>query len=122
MWYNIVHDLENKFNNTKHHSTLYTPNSVNQNNSEIVFRNQYRKLINMKRRPEKFKIGELVRIEQKRNVFSKSYTPQYSKKIYQIIKVKKNWPASSYILEDRTNKQQLDRQFVEEELSPASDN
>ena len=44
-WIDILDDLVNGYNNTKHSSTKFAPNDVNDNNEQIVRNNLFPKVI-----------------------------------------------------------------------------
>lgn len=115
-WLPYLKIFEEKYNNTKHSSTLYPPSSVSEENSGEVFRNMMRKLIKQKRKPARFKIGDRVRIPEKQNVFGKKYKPQFSKRIYKVIKIKPTFPQYSFRVATLNN-EEVDKTFSAEELS-----
>ena len=74
-------DIVNKYNNTYHSTIKMKPVDVKSNtyidsNKEISNKNP------------KFKIGDIVRISNNKNVFAKGYTPNWSEEIFVIKKLK----------------------------------
>ena len=78
-------DIVNKYNNIYHSSIKMKPIDVKSNtyigpSKERNDKNQI------------FKIGDIVRISKYKRVFAKSYTPNWSEKIFVIKKVKNTVP------------------------------
>lgn len=67
-----------------------------------------------KRRP-RFRVGDYVRISKRKGEFEKGYTPSWSTEIFKIARVKKTQPPT-YILLDRSNNEEIQGGFYEEEL------
>lgn len=118
-WLPALPLYEERYNNTKHHTTKYAPVDVSEENSGEIFRNMYKKIIETPRKPPRYQVNDTVRIGEKQNIFSKKYKPMFSKTIYKIIKVKDTYPTYSFLLSTLDNKE-LNRSFVAEELSPAT--
>jgi len=65
----------------------------------------------------KYSVGQHVRISKEKMKFAKSAEQNFSTEIFRIIKVIRRTHRPVYELED-LNKQLIDRQFYEEELTP----
>lgn len=117
-WVDLLRLVENKYNSRKHHATLMAPRSINLRNNEIAFRNMYRKLVKIDRKPPKFSVGDTVRVLEPSNIFSKKYKPGFSKEVYTVIKIKPTFPHFTYRIEN-SSKEEVDRTFADEELSLA---
>ena len=74
-------DIVNKYNNT-YHSTIKTKPVDVKSNTYI----DSSKEINNKN--PKFKIGDIVRISNNKNIFAKGYTPNWSEETFVIKKLK----------------------------------
>ena len=78
-------DIVNKYNNTYHSTIKIKPVDV-KSNTYI----ESSKEINNKN--PKFEIGDIVRISRYKNIFAKSYTPNWSEEVFVIKKVKSTAP------------------------------
>ena len=74
----VLDDVVNKYNNTKHSTIKMKPIDVRDN--KRVFIDEH----NEKR--SRFKVGDRVRISKFKNIFAKGYTPNWSKEILLLIK------------------------------------
>ena len=68
IYYDVLDDIVNEYNNTKHNTIKMKPKDVGDNN-KIVYIDEH----NEKR--SKFKVGDRVRKSKFRNIFAKGYTP-----------------------------------------------
>ena len=68
IYYDVLDDIVNEYNNTKHNTIKIKPKDVGDNN-KIVYIDEH----NEKR--SKFKVGDRVRKSKFRNIFAKGYTP-----------------------------------------------
>ena len=99
-WIDVLQDLVNGYNNTKHSSTKFAPNDVNDNNEHIVRKNLYPKIKKeLKHIIEHFKEGQTVRISTKKSIFQKGYDQTYSYEVFTINEVKDTYPVT-YGLQD----------------------
>ena len=62
----------------------------------------------------KFKVGDHVRISKYKNIFAKSYSPNWSEEVFVIRKVKNNIPWT-YVIND-LNGEKITGTFYEKEL------
>ena len=76
VYYDVLDDVVNKYNNTKHSTIKMKPIDVRDNNNKIVYIDEH----NEKR--SRFKVGDRVRISKFKNIFAKGYTPNWSKEIF----------------------------------------
>lgn len=117
VWYNVLNLLERKIYSTKTHSTGFAPKDVNSSDSEQSFLNMFRKILKTGSKPNKFHLGKWVRIQEKRNIFAKSFKPQSSKEVYKIVKIIISWPVFSYKLQGKDSTTVLPQFFVNEKLA-----
>ena len=82
VYINKLDDIVNEYNNTYHSTTKMKPIDVKDNTYINID-----KEINDK--DPKFKVGDHVRISKYKNIFAKSYTPNWSEEVFDIKKVKK---------------------------------
>ena len=74
-------DIVNKYNNTYHSTIKMKPVDVKSN----TYIDSSKEISN---KNPKFKIGDIVRISNNKNVFAKGYTPNWSEEIFVIKKLK----------------------------------
>ena len=73
VYYDILDDVVNNYNNTKH-STIKMKPIVVKNNKRVYIDEHNEK-------DSRFKVGDRVRISKFKNIFAKGYTPNWSKEI-----------------------------------------
>ena len=80
----VIHEMVDKYNNSKHRSIKMTPvlASIPTNESKVYI-NLYDHDSSSQPLP-KFAVGDKVRITKKQSVFSKSYLPLWTEKLYQL--------------------------------------
>ena len=112
IFYNILDELVNNYNN-KYHSTIkMTPIEGSKKINEKKIKNIYN--FEKTKKPGKFKIGDRVRISLEKNIFEKSYETNWTEEIFEIYDIKySNVPY--YYLKDLNN-EKLDGTFYEQEL------
>ena len=102
-WIDILDDLVNGYNNTKHSYTKFPRNDVNDNYEQIVRNNLFPKVIKESKYLAKhFKVGDTVRISTKKSIFQKGYDLTYSYEVFTINGVKDTYPVT-YGLRDYKN-------------------
>ena len=112
IFYNILDELINNYNN-KYHSTIkMTPIEGSKKVNENKIKNIYN--FEKTKKPGKFKIGDRVRLSLEKNIFEKSYETNWTEEIFEIYDIKySNVPY--YYLKDLNN-EKLDGTFYEQEL------
>ena len=68
VYYDVLDDVVNKYNNTKYSTIKMKPIDVG-NNNKRVYIDEYNK------KDSKFKVDDRVRISKFKNIFTKGYTP-----------------------------------------------
>ena len=86
IFYNIIDDLVNKYNNKYHSSIKMTPVEGSKNINEKKIKNIYN--FDKTKKPGKFKIGDRVRISLEKNIFEKSYETNWTEEIFVIYDIK----------------------------------
>jgi hypothetical protein len=114
-WIDVLDSIESVYNETPHSRTLLKPNDVNESNEMDVVERLFPTLPN--ERP-KYGIGQLVRILQNINLFSKRTDAQWSTEIFEIYKINLGNPTT-YMLRDSNNEIILGTVYFEE-LSPVT--
>lgn len=113
----VLKFFTNSYNNTKHRSTGFAPNNINEENHHIVWQNLYGKYLRKKKITLKFKKGDKVHISIEKKTFVKGYFQQFSEESFEIFDVKIfNVPV--YYLKDENN-ELIACTFYEEELEHA---
>jgi hypothetical protein len=113
-WINILPEIVEKYNNTKHSTTGYKPSEVGKKNEIKILKQSYTNIKTIDPKKHKFKIGDSVRISKHREAFTKGYTPNWSNEIFKIVKVQFTNPTT-YLLQDQNN-EQIQGGFYHEEL------
>ena len=81
----VIDDVVNKYNNTKHITIKMKPIDVG-NNNKRVYIDEHNK------ERSKFKVGDRVRISKFKNIFAKGYNPNWSSEIFIVDKVNDTVP------------------------------
>lgn len=112
-WVNIIDEVVDNYNNTKHTKTKLKPSKVNKRNEKFLLENIYKekKVLTNK---HKFKIGDVVRISKFKKLFEKSSSRNWSTELFKIVSTNKKYPPT-YLLEDIQG-QPILGQFYESEL------
>ena len=106
VYYGVLVDVVNKYDNTKH-STIKLKQMDVKNNKRVYIDEQNEKDI-------KFKVGDRVRISRYKNIFAKGYAPNWSSKILIINKINGTVPYT-YNLKD-LNDEEIIGSFYDKEL------
>ena len=85
VYYDVLDDVVNKYNNTKHSTIKMKPIDVGDNNKRVYIDEHNEK-------DSRFKVGDRVRISKFKNIFAKGYTPNWSKKIFIVDKINDTVP------------------------------
>ena len=108
VYYDVLDDVVNKYNNTKHSTIKMKPIDVRDNNNKRVYIGEH----NEKR--STLKVGDRVRISKFKNIFAKGYTPNWSKEIFIVDKINDTGPYT-YNLKD-LNDEEIIGSFYDQEL------
>ena len=106
-YFDVLHDIVNKFNSTVHRSIKMKPVDVTSDSYA-----EYNEDSNEK--DPKFKVGDHVRISKYKNIFAKGYTPNWSEEVFVINKIKNTVPWT-YVISD-LNGEEITGSFYEKEL------
>jgi co-chaperonin GroES (HSP10) len=101
VWHDILSRLIEEYN-VKYHRTIgMAPKDVNRNNWKKVLKNikKNTKPKKEKKQPQKFKVGDKVRISKYKGVFSKKYLPNWTNEVFIVHRVQPTHPET-YILKD----------------------
>ena len=108
VYYDVLDDVVNKYNNTKHSTIKMKPIDVG-DNKRVYIDKRY---INEK--DSRFKVGDRVRISKFENIFAKGYTPNWSTEIFIVDKMNDTVPYT-YNLKD-LNDEEIIGSFYDREL------
>lgn len=113
-WLQILPQIINKYNNTKHTTTGMKPSEITQKHEKDLMSRIYThpKIFNLV--GLKFNVGNAVRISKYREAFHKAYKPSWSNEIFRIKKINVTSPET-YTLEDQQNNE-IKGAFYKEEL------
>ena len=107
VYYDVLDDVVNKYNNTKHSTIKMKPIDVGDNNKRVYIDEHNEK-------DSRFKVGDRVRISRYKNIFAKGYTPNWSKEIFIVDKTNDTVPYT-YNLKD-LNDEEIIGSFCDKEL------
>ena len=115
----ILPDLVNDYNNTRHSSIKMTPVEASKKKNELtVWRNLYPDRLKIHDINPKFSVGDKVRISKKKKTFEKGYTTRWTEEIFTITKIKHASPVTYKIVD--LNGEEIDGTFYEPELQKTS--
>lgn len=87
-WVSVIGELVENYNNSKHRSIKMTPVEASKfENTYLVYKNLFPQNLKIERPDPDFNVGDRVRIVNKKKIFEKGYTPNWSKQVYQITQV-----------------------------------
>lgn len=96
-WFDVLSDIVNEYNNSKHRTIRMKPNEVNKENEKHLLRGVYKHTSLLT--TNKFKMGDHVRISKYKSVFAKGYLPNWTTEIFTIRKIQDTQPFT-YLLRD----------------------
>ena len=106
-YYDVLDDVVNKYNNTKHSTIRMKPMDVGDNNKRVYIDEHSEKR-------SRFKVGDRVRISKFKNIFGKGYTPNWSREIFIVDKINDTVPYT-YNIKD-LNGEEIIGSFYDREL------
>ena len=107
VYINKLDGIVDEYNNKYRKTIKMKPTDV-KDNTYINFKKE----INVK--DPKFKVGDHVRISKCKNIFAKRYTPNWSKEVFVISKIKNTVPCT-YVAND-LNSEEITGTFYKKEL------
>ena len=106
VYYDVLDDAVNKYNNTKHSTIKMKPIDVK--NNKRVYIDEHNE------KDSRLKVGDRVRISKFKNIFAKGYTPNWSSEIFIVDKINDTVPYT-YNLKD-LNDEEIIGSFYDKEL------
>ena len=85
VYYDVLDDIVNEYNNTKHNTIKMKPKDVGNNNKRVYIDEHNEK-------DSRFKVDDRVRISKFKNIFAKGYTPNWSNEIFIVNKINDTIP------------------------------
>ena len=111
VYYDVLDDAVNKYNNTKHSTIKMKPIDVGDNNKRVYIDEHSEKdLVG----DIFLKVGDRVRISRYENIFAKGYAPNWSSEIFIVDKINDTVPYT-YNLKD-LNDEEIIGSFCDKEL------
>ena len=107
VYYDVLDDVVNKYNNTKHNTIKMKPIDVEDNNKRVYIDEHNEK-------DSRFKVSDRVRISKFKNIFAKGYAPNWSSEIFIVDKINDTVPYM-YNLKD-LNDEEIIGSFYDKEL------
>ena len=107
IYFDVLNDIVNKYNNTVHRTTKMKPIEVTSNSYA-----EYNEDSNKK--DPKFKVGDDVKISKYKHIFAKGYAPNWSEEVFIINKIKNTVPWT-YVISDLNGEKSIGS-FYEKEL------
>ena len=86
VYYDVLDDVVNEYNNTKHSTIKMKPIDVKDGNNKRVYIDEHNE------KNSRFKVGDRVRISKFKNIFAKGYMPNWSKEIFIVDKINDTAP------------------------------
>ena len=99
VYFNILDNLVEKYNNTKHSAIKNTPSNAYNNNLKL----EMNEIDDRKETKPKFKVGDRVRVAYSKEVFQKGYHVQWSHQIFIISEVLDTKPTTYKIKDEKGN-------------------
>ena len=106
IYYDVLDNIVNEYNNTKHNTIKMKPIDVGDN--KRVYIDEHNE------RDSRFKVGDRVRISKFKNIFAKGYTPDWSREIFIVNKINDTVPYT-YNIKD-LNDEEIIGSFYDREL------
>ena len=107
-WVNILNDAVITYNNNIHSTINMTPADAYNNPDNVKY------YVNSTKAAPKLKVGDYVRNADKRNIFSKGYTSNWKRALFEVNEVLKTQPPT-YKIEDM-NGEIIEGKYYEQEL------
>ena len=107
VYYDVLDDVVNKYNNTRHSTIKMKPIDVRDNNKRVYIDEDNEK-------DSRFNVGDRVKISKFKSIFAKGHTPNWSSEIFIVDKINDTVPYT-YNLKD-LNDEEIIGSFYDQEL------
>jgi len=113
-WYDVLEKFSDNLNNTIHSTTGFAPNNVNFENRDKI----YNKIYGSPAPPLscRYNTGDIVRIPERKNIFSKGYKVNWTKELYKVARVHSDKSVCYYSIETADG-EPIERKFYTQELN-----
>ena len=105
VYYDVLDEVVNKYNNTKHSTNKIKPIDVK--NNKRVYIDEHNE------KDSRFKVGDRVRISKFKNIFAKGYSPNWSTEKFIINKINDTVPYT-YNLKDLNDEEIIGSFYIKE--------
>ena len=85
VYYDVLDDVVNEYNNTKHSTIKMKPKDVKNDNNRVYIDEHNKK-------NARYNVGDRVRISKFKNIFAKGFTPNWSREIFIVDKINNTVP------------------------------
>ena len=109
VYYDVLDDIVNKYNNTKHSTIKMKPIDVK--NNKRVYIDEHNE------KDSRFKVGDRVRVSKFKNIFPKGYTPNWSREIFIANKINDTVPYT-YNIKDLNDEEIIGRVYYKMSYYP----
>ena len=94
LYYDVLDDVVNEYNNTKHSTIKMKLKNVKNNTtkSSAIARNKRVYIDEHNEKSARYNVGDRVRISKFKNIFAKGYTPNCSREIFIVNKINDTVP------------------------------
>ena len=106
VYYDVLDDVVNEYNNTKHSTIKMKPKDVKNNKRVYIDKHN--------EKSARYNVGDRVRISKFKNIFAKGYTSNWSREIFIVDKINDTVPYK-YNLKD-LNDEEIIGSFYDREL------
>ena len=107
VYYDVLYDAVNEYNNTKHSTIKIKPKDVKDDNNRVYIDEHNEK-------SARYNVGDRVKISKFQNIFAKGYTPNWSTEIFIVDKINDTVPYT-YNIKDLNNEEIIGN-FYDKEL------
>ena len=97
VYYDVLDDIVNEYNNTKHSTFKMKPKDVKDDNKRVYIEEHNEK-------SARYNVGDRVRISKFKNIFAKGCTPNWNREIFIVNKINDTVPYT-YNLKDLNDKE-----------------
>ena len=126
VYYDVLDDIVNEYNNTKHSTIKMKPKDVIDDtaemsslepttNSSTIARNKRVYIDEHNEKSARYNVGDRVRISKFKNIFAKGYTPNWSREIFIVNKINDAVPYT-YNLKDLNDEEIYDKELQKTKL------
>ena len=112
VYYDVLDNIVNEYNNTKHNTIKMKPKDVKNDNKRVYIDEHNEK-------SARYNVGDRVRISKFKNIFAKGYNPNWSRELFIVNKINDTVPYT-YNLKDLNDEEIVgsfyDREFQKTKL------